>query len=189
MHKRFATQNAKEGVAHLLGLVDRSVECIDVDLCLFGGNVHPTALAAQVAAINDGKIEERREEFALLETPLMLLDTSQAFPARCVEKIPQQPLVRLPQESFRHPKVHEIALVVRARGVADFERRHMDGLSLGLIFAENRVIVHFAWLFLAKLSGNIPRKKVGLVAGCPLPNNIVTETPDELSQTLDFGFP
>ena len=64
VHERLAADDAEEDVAHRLGFADQLVERVGLDRLLLGGDVDPAALAAQVAAVDDRDVEERREELA-----------------------------------------------------------------------------------------------------------------------------
>ncbi len=57
VHKRFAAQDAKEAIAHLFGLSDRAIDRVEFDPRLLGSHVDPTALAAQIAAIDHRQIK------------------------------------------------------------------------------------------------------------------------------------
>src|SRR5262249_33536070 len=61
VHERLAADDAEEDVAHRLGLGDEAVERVERDGLLLGRHVHPAALAAQVAAVDDRNVEKRRK--------------------------------------------------------------------------------------------------------------------------------
>jgi hypothetical protein len=63
MHERFATENSKERISVGFGVQNRPVQQLQIDLGAFGGDIHPTALAAEIARIQDRDVEERREVF------------------------------------------------------------------------------------------------------------------------------
>src|SRR5262245_50471174 len=74
VHERLAADDAEEDVAHRLGLDDELVHGVGLDDLLLGRHVYPAALTAQVAAVDDRDIKERREDLAPLQAPLVLLD-------------------------------------------------------------------------------------------------------------------
>ncbi len=106
MHERLAAEDTKEGIPHRLGLVDSAIERFDIYFSLLGSHIDPTALAAQIATVDNRYIEERREELAAFESSLMFLNTAQSLPTRLVGKLPQQTFVGLPEQPFGHAKVH-----------------------------------------------------------------------------------
>src|SRR6185312_14736489 len=73
VHERLATKDAEESVAVLLGVSDRAIQRIEINRVLFL-DVHPTALATQVAGVDDRKVKERREIFAAFDAPLEFFD-------------------------------------------------------------------------------------------------------------------
>ena len=66
VHERLAAEDAEEAVAVGLGVVDEPVQVVEVDLDLGLIDVDPAALAAQIAGVEDGDVEERREIDAVL---------------------------------------------------------------------------------------------------------------------------
>ncbi len=118
MHERLAADDAEEDVAHLLGLAHQLVEGVGLDGFLLGGDVHPAALAAQVAAVDDRDVEERREVFAALEAALVLLHGQHALPAHVPGQLPQEALVRFDQHSPGHfQQVHDLPFVSQFAGI------------------------------------------------------------------------
>ena len=70
VHEGLAAQDAEEGVAMLTGVVDRAVQRVQINGIARGLHIHPAALAAQVAAVQDGNVKEGREIDALLHALL-----------------------------------------------------------------------------------------------------------------------
>ena len=67
MHEGLAAEDAEEAVAVLLGVVHQSVQLVELDrVARRLVHIDPAALAAEVAAVEDGDVEERREILALL---------------------------------------------------------------------------------------------------------------------------
>src|SRR5205085_2385111 len=106
VHERLAAEDAKKAVADFFGLVDHLVHRRDVDRLLLGGDVDPATLAAEVAAIDDGDVEEGRKKFAALEPALVTLHGAHALKAHVVRQLPYEPLIRFQQHTFRHPQIH-----------------------------------------------------------------------------------
>ena len=79
VHERFAPHDAEEGVAHLARLADQAMHGGSFDLLLLGGHIDPAALAAQIAAVGDGDVQERRVELAPFQSPLVLPDRPDAL--------------------------------------------------------------------------------------------------------------
>ena len=50
-----------------LASVDQAVQVVELDARLLGGHIDPAALAAEVAAVDDRNVEERRKELAAFE--------------------------------------------------------------------------------------------------------------------------
>lgn len=78
VHEGFATENPKEAIPHRFGLGDGFVRCFQFDAVLFRTNVDPTSLASQITAIDDRKVEERREELAFLEPSFVFVNAQKA---------------------------------------------------------------------------------------------------------------
>ena len=60
---------------------------------MLGGHIDPAALAAEVAAIDDRDVQERRKDLAALEPAFVLLDGEHALEAHVPGELPEQPLV------------------------------------------------------------------------------------------------
>jgi hypothetical protein len=60
---------------------------------LLGGDIDPAALAAEVATVNDGDVQERREEFAALEPRFVPLDGANPFNPEIPRQLPQKALL------------------------------------------------------------------------------------------------
>src|SRR5207247_2011202 len=71
MHERLAAQNAEKGIACApFRIIDHVVECGEIDHLAGRLDIDPAALAAKVAAIDDGEIDKRREIFAAFDAAL-----------------------------------------------------------------------------------------------------------------------
>ena len=93
VHEGLAAEDAEEGVPVGLGVVDGGVERIEVNGDALGGDIHPAALAAQVAGVQDGEVEKRREELAVLNPLFEELDGADAFVTEVPKKFPEAPRV------------------------------------------------------------------------------------------------
>ena len=121
VHEGFAAENPEEGVAHLFGFLNEPGHGFDVDFFLFGGDINPAALAAQVAAVNDRDIEEGREEFTPFEAFFMFVNGKSAFEAKVVSQFPDKSFVRLHQNAFGHFQIHELS---QFRGSSGFSEQN-----------------------------------------------------------------
>ncbi len=117
-----SAENAEESVPLGFGVVDESVHLLGGDLMCVSGDVDPTTLAAQIAAVEDRDVEEGRKELAFLQTLFEPFDAEDAF----------------------HPKVpQELSDATRRRGAQDAEseiREHggicgVDGRHGGWLIA------------------------------------------------------
>ena len=106
VHERLAAEDAEERVAHRLGFGDQPVHRRRLDLRLLGRHIDPAALAAEVAAVDDRDVEERRKELAPLEPRLVLLHRAHALEAEIPGQLPEQPLVGFQQQAFGEAEVH-----------------------------------------------------------------------------------
>src|SRR5438552_6415950 len=110
MHERLAPQDAEEDVSVPLGVSDGAIERVEIDGVLVL-HVHPATLAAQVARVDDGKIEERREIFAAPDAPLELLDRQHPFHPEVPRKLPQAALVSRKQDAGSKGRKHCLKMV------------------------------------------------------------------------------
>src|SRR5205823_10954443 len=69
VHEGLAADNAEEDVAHRPGLAHQLVERGRLNDLLFGGDIDPATLAAQIAAVDDRHIKEGGEVFSSFQTP------------------------------------------------------------------------------------------------------------------------
>ena len=106
VHEGFAAEDAEKAVAGLAGLADEPVQMIRLDLLLFRRHIHPAALTAEVAGIQNRYVEERREIFAALQPGLKPLHTPHAAPTKVVGKLPEQTFVCLQNHPTHHGEVH-----------------------------------------------------------------------------------
>jgi hypothetical protein len=86
VEERLAAQNAKEAVAFTLGVRDEAIHVIGGNLVRIRCNVHPATLAAEVAAIQDGDVEEGRKVLAFLHASFESFDADNALDP----KVPQE---------------------------------------------------------------------------------------------------
>ena len=92
VHERLPSKDAEEGVAVPLGVGDGSIQCVEVDgVLLF--HIHPATLAAQVAGVDNGKVEERRKIFAAFDAPFEFLHRQRPLDAEVPGELPQATLV------------------------------------------------------------------------------------------------
>ena len=65
VHERFAAEDAEETITRLACLANEPVQLLRLNLFLLRRDVHPAALAAEVAGIEHGYVKERRKVLAL----------------------------------------------------------------------------------------------------------------------------
>jgi len=106
MHERLAADNAKEDIAHLLRFAQQLVHGLGLDNLLLGGHVHPAALAAQIAAINNRDVQEGRKDLAFFQALLVLFHREHALDAHVPEQLPQQPFIRFQQQTTGQLQKH-----------------------------------------------------------------------------------
>jgi hypothetical protein len=106
VHQRLAADDAEEAVPHRLRLADEAVEGVGRDGLLLVGHVHPAALAAEVAGVDDGDVQERREHLAALEPQLVPVDGQGGAEAHVVGELPQEALVGLDEHPLGHLQEH-----------------------------------------------------------------------------------
>ena len=106
IHEGFAAEDAEEAVACGTGFADKAVQVFGGNLFLFGGDVHPAALATEVAAIEHGDVEEGREVFTALHALFEELHGTHAAPAEVVGQLQQEPFIRLNEQSFGKAQIH-----------------------------------------------------------------------------------
>ncbi len=121
VHEGFAAKDPKEGVPHFFGFLNEPRHGFDVDFFLFGGDIDPAALAAQVATVNDRDIEEGREEFPPFEAFFVLVYGKGAFEAKVVSQFPDKSFIRLHQNAFSHFQVHKLS---QFRGSSGFSEQN-----------------------------------------------------------------
>ena len=71
VHEGLAAEDAEEGVPMPLGVVHDLVQLVEVQRLARFIDIDPAALAAEVAGVQDGDVEEGREELALLHALLV----------------------------------------------------------------------------------------------------------------------
>ena len=74
VHEGLPAEDAEEGIAAAFGVVHDLVEFIEIERFAWFVHVHPAALAAEVAGIEDGNVEEGREVLALFHALLVQHD-------------------------------------------------------------------------------------------------------------------
>lgn len=82
----FAAEDAKEAISFTFGVGDEAVHLLGGDLVCVGGDIDPAALAAEVAAVEDGDVEEGGEELAFFHAAFESLDAEDSFDA----EVPQE---------------------------------------------------------------------------------------------------
>src|SRR5262249_1275207 len=83
----------------------------------------PTALAAQVATIDDRDVKEGWENLAALQALLVALHRQDALEAHVPGQLPQQPLVGFHQQALGHLQVHaQSSLSISRRGAEDAKK-------------------------------------------------------------------
>lgn len=91
VHERLAAEDAEERVPVFFCVSDRAIERVEIDLRALGLHVHPAALAAQVAGVQNREVEEGRKIFAALDAALEFFDREQALHAEIPQELPEQP--------------------------------------------------------------------------------------------------
>jgi hypothetical protein len=71
VHEGLAAEDAEEGIPAPLGVVHDLVQLVEVQRLARLIDIDPAALAAEVAGVQDGDVEEGREELALLHALLV----------------------------------------------------------------------------------------------------------------------
>src|SRR5688500_16424273 len=99
MHERLAPEDSEKYVPVCLRVVDRSVQRRQIDLRPLGFHIHPATLAAQVARIDNRKIQERRKILSALDAALESFDRYQPFHAEIPRKLPDASEVRSAQRA------------------------------------------------------------------------------------------
>ena len=106
VHEGFSAEDAEEAVSGGLGFVDHFVHGGDVEFVLLGFDVDPAALALEVAAVDNGNVEEWWEELALFHPLFVKHDGAGSFDSHVPEKFPYEAFVGLEQNAFSHLYVH-----------------------------------------------------------------------------------
>jgi hypothetical protein len=101
MHERLAAEDTEIAVAGALGLADQTIEPFGVDHLARPVDLHPAALAAEIAAVDNRNVQERRKMLAALQPPLEPLHGPDALEAEVVGKPPQDAGVGLGGEPQR----------------------------------------------------------------------------------------
>ncbi len=92
VHERLAAKNSKERVSMPFRVGDRAIECVEVNR-VFLLDIHPAALAAQVARVENREIKERRKILAVSDAPLEFFHRQHALHAEVPREFPKQPRV------------------------------------------------------------------------------------------------
>src|SRR5439155_13343884 len=77
-----------------------------LDDLLLGSDIDPATLAAQVAAVDDRHVKERREVCPSFQTAFVSLDGQHAFPAHVPGQLPEQALIGFEQQALGHLQEH-----------------------------------------------------------------------------------
>ena len=93
VHERLAAEDAEERVPVRLRVGDGAVQRVEIDLRALGLDIHPAALAAQVAGVQDREVEEGRKIFTALDAALEFLDREQPLHAEIPHELSKQPRV------------------------------------------------------------------------------------------------
>jgi hypothetical protein len=99
MHERFSAENAEKTITMRFGIPNDFVQAREINDFTGGFHIHPATLAAKVAAIDNRKIEKRREVLALLDPALEALDRKHAFPTKVPGEFPESAFVGGAQDS------------------------------------------------------------------------------------------
>src|SRR5882757_7536869 len=86
MHEGLPAEDAKESVPVPFGVGDRAVERVEVDGVLLL-DIHPAALAAEIARVKNRDVEKRWKIFTAFNAPFELLDRQQALHAEVPKKL------------------------------------------------------------------------------------------------------
>jgi hypothetical protein len=97
MEERLAAEDAKVAVAVTLGVVENAVHTLEVDVLPGRLHVDPTSLATELATVDDRDEEEGREVLATRQPLLVQLDRAHSLVAEAVNKLAQEPRIRLGQ--------------------------------------------------------------------------------------------
>jgi hypothetical protein len=74
VHERFTAKYAEEAVSMFLRIKDCAIERIEIDLRSVRLDIHPAALAPQIARVDNGKIKKWRKELTPLDSSLEFFD-------------------------------------------------------------------------------------------------------------------
>src|SRR5262249_5204808 len=77
-----------------------------LDDLLFVGDIDPTSLAAEVARVDDGDVEERGKELAALDPGLVPLDGEGTLYAHIPGELPQEAFVSLEDQALGQVEHH-----------------------------------------------------------------------------------
>src|SRR5262249_6881587 len=98
-----------------LRLGDQFVHRLRRDGLLLGGHIDPATLAAQVAAIDDRDIQERRKNLAPLQPALVLLDREHPLPAHIPGQLPEKALIGFEEHALGQLEQHGSSWVGRCK--------------------------------------------------------------------------
>jgi hypothetical protein len=93
VHERLAAEDAEKGIPVRFRVIDNLVEVFEVDLDLRFIHVDPAPLTAEVAAVEDGDVNERREIDPFFHSFLKEIHGADAFDPEVPHKLPEVPLV------------------------------------------------------------------------------------------------
>lgn len=93
VHEGLAAENPEKRVPMVLRVIDRAVQRGEIDLCSLGLDVDPATLAAQIARVQDRKIQEWRKVLTAANTPLESLHTEHALHSEVPKELAEAPWV------------------------------------------------------------------------------------------------
>ena len=108
VHEGFPAKHAKEGVAVAFGVIHDLVQIVEFDRLAWLVHIHPAALAAEVAGVQNGNVEEGREEFALLHTLFEKQHGARAFEAKIPADFRQAKRIDSAQDARGEGKNHGV---------------------------------------------------------------------------------
>jgi hypothetical protein len=86
VQERFASENPEEGIPVSLGVIHDIVEIVEINFDLWFVDVDPASLTAEIAAVEDGDVDERGEVDSLFEALFEKVHRAHAL----VSKVPHE---------------------------------------------------------------------------------------------------
>jgi hypothetical protein len=132
VHERFTAEDSKVAVAVFLRVVDESVQILFADHLSRGSDVHPTTLAAKLAAVDDRDEQKGRKVDPLFEAFFVFLNRSHAFEAEIVSELPEKSLIDFVEHAVGESSDHRTMLRWAVlRGIEIRVRKFRRVLGLG----------------------------------------------------------